>query len=442
MRHPLALLVACVLVAAALTYVVPAGQYERREDPKIGRTVVVAGTYHRVAQSPVGPFAAVVAVPKGIVDAAGVLALVFMAGAAISVVDKTGALRGGVAWLAAKLGQRETLIIPIACTVFAFGGAAEGMWEEFVALTPVLLVLARGVGFDGLTAVAMGMGAAGIGSTFSPMNPFGVGIAQRFAELPILSGWEFRVAVLVPAVAMWAWATMRHARRTRTAAETTSGLPGETFTRGHGLVLLATVAAFATFIFGIIQFGWGFEEMAAVFLVLGVLAGVIGGLSLAGTAQALSEGFAAMSFAAILIGVARGVFVVLDEGKIVDTIINALVTPLAQLPLTLYAVGISVVQTILAVPVPSSSGRVTLTMPILVPLSDLLGLSRQVTVTATQFGPGVLNQFLPTDGTLMAVLAIAGVRFEQWLKFCLPICAVLFAYALAAVALAAALNLR
>jgi len=442
MRHPLALLVACVIVAAALTYVVPAGQYERREDPNIGRTVVVAGTYHRVAQSPVGPFEAVVAVPKGIVDAAGVLALVFMAGAAISVVDKTGALRGGVAWLAAKLGRRETLIIPIACAVFAFGGAAEGMWEEFVALTPVLLVLARGVGFDGLTAVAMGMGAAGIGSTFSPMNPFGVGIAQRFAELPILSGWEFRVAVLVPAVAMWAWATMRHARRTRTAAETTSGVPVEAFTRRHGLVLLATVAAFATFIYGIIQFGWGFEEMAAVFLVLGVLAGVIGGLSLAGTFQALSDGFAAMSFAAILIGVARGVFVVLDEGKIVDTIINALVTPLARLPLTLYAVGISVVQTILAVPVPSSSGRVTLTMPILVPLSDLLGLSRQVTVTATQFGPGVLNQFLPTDGALMAVLAIAGVRFEQWLKFCLPICAILFAYALAAVAAAAALNLK
>jgi len=181
--------------------------------------------------------------------------------------------------------------------------------------------------------------------------------------------------------------------------------------------------------------------MAAVFLALGILAGVIGGLSVAGTFHALTEGFAAMSMAAILIGVARGVFVVLDEGKIVDTIIDALVTPLAQLPLTLYATGISVVQTVLALPVPSSSGRVTLTMPILVPLSDLLGLSRQVTVTATQFGPGVLNQFLPTDGTLMAVLAIAGVRFEQWLKFCLPICGILFVYALAAVALAAALNL-
>ena len=442
MRHPLALLLACVLMAAALTYVVPAGQFERRQDPKIDRTVVVAGSYQRVAQSPVNLFRALVAVPKGIINAADVLALVFLAGAALAVVDQTGALRGGVAWLATRLRRRETLIIPIACAVFAFGGAAEGMWEEFVALTPVLLLLARGVGFDGLTAVAMGLGAAGIGSTFSPMNPFGVGIAQRFAELPLLSGWEFRLAVLVPAVAMWAWATVRHARRTRTAPDATALASADGFTRRHGMVLLATVAAFATFIYGIIQFGWGFEEMGAVFLVLAIVAGLIGGLSLAGTFRAFSEGLAAMSFAAILIGVARGVFVVLDEGKIVDTIISALVTPLAQLPVTLYAMGITVVQTLLAVPVPSSSGRVTLTMPILVPLSDLLGLSRQVTVTATQFGPGILNQFLPTDGALMAVLAVAGVRFEHWLKFCLPICAILFVYGLGAVALAAALNLQ
>jgi uncharacterized ion transporter superfamily protein YfcC len=440
MRHPLALLAACILVAAALTYVVPAGQYERRDDPNIGRRVVVAGSYHRVAQSPVTPFQAVVAVPKGIVDAAGVLALVFMAGAALSVVDRTGALRDGVLWVAARFGHRETLLIPLASAIFAFGGAAQGMWEELVALTPVLLVLARGVGFDGLTAVAMGLGAAGIGSTFSPMNPFGVGIAQRFAELPLLSGWQFRLAVLVPAVAMWVWATIRHARRTRTAPDAAVAAVEAPGAR-HLLVLAVTVAGFATFIFGIVRFGWGFEEMAAVFLLLGIVAGIVGGLSIAGTFTALCDGFAAMSMAAILIGVARGVFVVLDEGRIVDTIIDGLVAPLARLPVTLYAVGISLVQTVLTVPVPSSSGRVTLTMPILVPLSDLLGLSRQVTVTATQFGPGVLNQFMPTDGTLMAVLAIAGVRFEQWLKFCLPICAILFVYGLAAVALAAALNL-
>lgn len=442
MKHPLALLSACILLAAALTYVIPAGQFERREDPRIGRTVVVAGSYHRVPPSPVNPFQALAAVPKGIIDAADVLAMTFMAGAALSVVDKTGALRGGVGWLTGRLRRRETLVIPITCAIFGFAGAAEGMWEELVALTPVLVVMTRSVGFDRITAVSIGLGAAGIGSTFSPMNPFGVGIAQRFAELPLLSGWAYRTAVLVPALALWAWATLRHARQTRTAPDTTAAMPADALTRRHAIVLAATVTAFAVFVYGIVRFGWGFEEMSAVFLLLGIGAGIIGGLSLLGTFEALSEGFATMTFAAIVIGVARGVFVVLDEGKIVDTIINALVTPLAQLPVTLYAMGITVVQTLLAVPVPSSSGRVTLTLPILVPVSDLLGLSRQVTVTATQFGPGVVNQFLPTDGALMAVLAVAGVRFEHWLRFCLPICALLFVYGLAAVGLAAALNLQ
>jgi uncharacterized ion transporter superfamily protein YfcC len=148
-----------------------------------------------------------------------------------------------------------------------------------------------------------------------------------------------------------------------------------------------------------------------------------------------------MSYAVLMIGVARGVFVVLDQGHIVDTIINFLVTPLAKLPVTLFAMGISIVQSLLALPVPSSSGRVTLTMPILVPLSDLLGLSRQVTVTATQFGPGVVGNFLPTDGALMAILALAGVPFSRWLRFCIPLCGILFVLALAAVALAASLNL-
>jgi uncharacterized ion transporter superfamily protein YfcC len=441
MRHPLALLATCILVAASLTYVIPAGQYDRRDDPKTGRRVVVAGSYHRVDPTPVNPLEALVAVPKGLIDAAGVMALVFLAGAALTVVDRTGALHAGVSALASRLRRRETLVIPITCAIFGFAGAVEGLWEEVVALMPVLLALSRGVGFDGLTAVAMSLGAAGIGSTFSPANPFGVVLAQRFAELPLMSGWRFRLAALIPALALWAWATMRHAHRTRTAVDASAQLDTTPLTTRHAAVLLVTLAAFAAIVGGALQFGWGFEEMGAVFLVLAMVGGIVGGLSAGTTFQAMSDGFAAMSFAAMVVGVARGVFVVLDEGKIVDTIINALVTPLAQLPLTLYAMGVTVVSTVLTVPVPSSSGRVTLTMPILVPLSDLLGLSRQVTVTATQFGPGILNQFIPTDGALMAVLTLAGVRFESWLRFCLPICTLLFVYGLAAVALAAYLNL-
>jgi uncharacterized ion transporter superfamily protein YfcC len=441
MRHPLALLLACVLIAAALTYVVPAGQYERRDDPAINRKVVVAGSFHNTPQSPVSPFDALVAVPKGFIDAAGVLAMVFMAGAAVSVVDKTGALRGGVSWMASRLRRREILIIPVACVAFGAGGAAEGMWEEIIAMMPVLMALSRGVGFDGLTAVSMSLGAAGIGSAFSPMNPFNVGIAQRFAELPLLSGWQFRLPVMVLAIGIWAWGTMRHARRTRTTPSE-EDFPNQALSGRHAAVLVTTVAGFATFIFGVIQFGWGFEQMAGVFLGLALVAGMMGGLGIEGTSAAFVEGFGSMSYAVLMIGVARGVFVVLDQGHIVDTIINFLVTPLARLPVTFFAMGISIVQSILTLPVPSSSGRVTLTMPILVPLSDLLGLSRQVTVTAVAFGPGVIGNFLPTDGALMAILALGGVSFSRWLRFCIPLCGILFVLALAAVALAATLNLQ
>jgi uncharacterized ion transporter superfamily protein YfcC len=194
-------------------------------------------------------------------------------------------------------------------------------------------------------------------------------------------------------------------------------------------------------VFGALRYSWGFDEMAALFLLMGVAVGLLAGLGVAGTSSAFVEGFRSMAFAAMLIGVARAIFVVLDQGRIVDTIIHAMVTPLAQLPTSLFALGMSVVQTIITFPVPSSSGRAVLTMPVLVPLSDLLGLSRQVTVLAYQYGPGIAGQFMPTDGALMAILALAGVTYEQWVRFCLPICAVLFVLSLAAIALAATIGL-
>jgi uncharacterized ion transporter superfamily protein YfcC len=182
--------------------------------------------------------------------------------------------------------------------------------------------------------------------------------------------------------------------------------------------------------------------MSALFLLMGAVIGLLAGLGITGTSQAFVEGFRSMTLAAMLIGVARAIFVVLDEGRVVDTIIHAMVTPLSQLPTTLFAVGMSVVQTIIAFPVPSSSGRAVLTIPILVPLSDLLGLSRQVTVLAYQYGPGIVGQLVPTDGALMAILALAGVRYEQWLRFCAPLCAILFVMSLAAVVIAASIGLR
>lgn len=442
MPHPLALLLGCVVIASSLSYVLPAGEYERRPDQKTGRNVVVPGSFHPVTNTPVGPFATLIAVPKGMADAGAVIFLIFLVGGAFSVIDATGAFRQGVQWLAHRLSGRTELIIPIVSLAFATGGAVEGMWEEIIALVPVLLLLARRVGFDALTVIAMSLGAAGIGSTFGPINPFSVGIAQTLAELPLLSGLWFRMAVMIPAFGIWVWGTVRYARRHRVPPviddrQTDGELPPR-----HVITLLTVAATFVLYVFGALQYSWGFDEMGALFLLMGVAVGLLGGLGVTGTSQAYVEGFRNMAFAAMLVGVARAIFVVLDQGHVVDTIIHAMVTPLAQLPTSLFAIGMSLVQTVLTFPVPSSSGRAVLTLPILVPLSDLLGLSRQVTVLAYQYGPGIAGQIMPTDGALMAILALAGVSYDRWVRFCVPLCAILFVFSLAAIAVAATIGLK
>jgi uncharacterized ion transporter superfamily protein YfcC len=444
--HPLTLLVACILIAAALSYVLPAGEYRRVDDPVTGRKVVVAGTYHAVAPSPVTPFQALVDIPRGMADAASVIFLVFLVGGAFTVVDKTGVLRHGVDWLARRLERRETLVIPVVCTAFAAAGALENMQEEIIALIPVLLVLTRRVGFDALTAVAMSIGAASVGAAFSPINPFQVGIAQKLAQLPLLSGAAFRIVFLILAVAIWIWGTIRYALRNRPAPEApaapASRVPDSRFGARQGIVLAIVLATFAVFVYGVLELGWDFDQMSAAFFLIGILAGLIGGLGVNGTAEAFVEGFAAMAFAGILIGFARAIYVALGDGHIVDTIVHGLFTPIAQLPVAFSAVAMMAVHTVVHVPVPSVSGQAVLTMPILVPLSDLLGLSRQVTVLAYQYGAGLCELLTPTNGALMAIVAAAGVRYEQWLRFVLPLYATLAALGVVAIGTAIAIGLR
>src|SRR5262245_5956812 len=213
--HPLTLLTAGIILAAALTHVLPAGEYDRREDPVTGRRVVVAGTFHPVPSHPVGLFEALVAIPKGLAEAGSVVFLVFLVGGAFTVVDETGALRQAVAWLVRRMQRREALMIPIVSLAFAAAGALENMSEEIIALVPVLLLVTRRLGFDALTAVAISIGAAAVGAAFSPINPFQVQIAQKLAGLPLLSGAGYRTFLLAVALALWMWGTWRHAVRTR-----------------------------------------------------------------------------------------------------------------------------------------------------------------------------------------------------------------------------------
>ncbi len=428
--HPLILLLGCLFLAATLTYVLPAGRYQRKDDPGTGRSVVVPGTYARVAAHPLSPFEAVVAVPKGLTDAASVVFLVFLVGGAFAVVEQTGALGRAVGWLVQRLSRREALVIPIASLAFALGGIAENMQEEIIAFVPVLVLLTGRLGFDALTAVAMSVGAAAVGSAFSPINPFQVGIAQKLAQLPPLSGGPYRTLFLIVALAIWIWGTVRYARATRRPPETVS-LSGpleapKVEGKRHGTILVLVLIAFVLLVLGIVQFGWGFDELSAVFFVMGLAAGLVGGMGWSGTANAFVTGFQSMAGAAMLIGFARAIYVVLDQGQILDTIVHGLFTPLATLPVVLSTVGMMIAHTIIHIPVPSVSGQAVLTIPILVPVSDLLGLSRQVTVLAYQYGAGLCEVLTPTNGALMAILAAAGVPFGRWFRFVLPLLALLF----------------
>jgi uncharacterized ion transporter superfamily protein YfcC len=315
------------------------------------------------------------------------------------------------------------------------------MQEELIAFVPVLLLLVRQLGFSPVIAVAMSLGAAAVGAAFSPVNPFQVIIAQKVAQLPPASGLGFRLAVLLPALGIWILGTMWIARRTRRAPEVPPGGVLAPLDWRDGVILLSILLAFATYIYGAQRLGWEFDQLSALFFVVGVLAGLLGRLGLAGTAEAFVEGFRSMAYAGLLIGFARAIYVVLNEGQIVDTLVNGMFTPVAGLPATLSAVAMMGLQAAIHLPVPSTSSQAVLTLPLLVPLSDLIGLSRQVTVLAYQYGAGLCEIITPTNGALMAMLAAAGVRYEEWLKLAVPLLGLLALLAVLGITVAVAVGL-
>ncbi len=436
--HPLVLLLLCIIVAALASYVVPAGQFDRTINEQTGREVVVPGSYHKVDASPVGFFQTLVAVPLGLERAASVVFLVFIVGGAFVVIDKTGALNSGMEYLVKRLESKEMLVIPISILVFASLGALQNFQEEIIPLVPILLILCRRLGFDNLTAAAISIGAAMVGSSFSPMNPFQVGIAQKLADLPLLSGGGFRLIFLLIAIGVYMIIVWRRALKTRIAPER-GGIEivvGNGISTAQRLILVILMLTFTFFVVGVIFWGWGFQEMSAAFLLSGIICGLIGGLKVRGTAEAFVSGFQEMAYAGILIGFASGIFVVLEQGLIIDSIVHNLFSSISSLPKELSLTGITFIHTLIHFPVPSVSGHAVLTLPILVPLSDLMGVSRQVTVLCYQYGAGMGEFLTPTNGALMAILAAASVPFNEWFKFALKVYGALIALGLIAIYLA------
>jgi uncharacterized ion transporter superfamily protein YfcC len=408
-----------VIVAALLTWLLPAEEYARRDDPTTHRSIVVAGTYHSVPAAPVGPLATAVSIPRGFIEAADVIAVVLFVGGAWVVVDKLGTLARVVGVLVGTFRRRGLIAIPVISLFFAIMGALENMQEEIIPLVPVLLALGAGLGIDAVSVVAMSAGAAMIGSAFGPTNPFQAGIAMKLAQVPASNAIVLRLAMFVVAFALWVAWTMRHAARARAGviASELADATAEGVSRRDLVILAIVLAPMAAYVYGSMAAGWGFNELSAGFLVAGIVAGLVGGLGVEGTTLAYLEGMQGLLPAAMLIGVARSISLVLADGHVIDTILQGLATPLAHAPALAAAVLMIPAHALVHVAVPSVSGQAVLTMPVFVPLADLLGVSRQTTVTAYQMGAGLCELVTPTNGALMAVLLAAGVSYSKWVKF-------------------------
>jgi uncharacterized ion transporter superfamily protein YfcC len=412
------LLLGGVAVATLLTWILPAGEYTRQLDPTLGREVVVPGTYTRVEAAPVGIMGMLLAVPKGAIAGADVILTILFCGGAFALLDGTGALSRLVGAAVGRT-RRPMLAVIVMSVIFAAFGAMENMHEEFIALMPVLVLFSRGLGFGAVTALSMSVGAAMVGAAFGPTNPFATGIALRFSGLPAMSEVGIRMGVFALALAVWIgwtlWSTKHDDVRPELAAA-----PVGPATRRDVLLLLICVAPILAYVAGVLTLDWGFNELTALFLVAGFAVGLVAGYGWTKTASQFLLGMESMLAAGLFVGVARGMSVVLSDGRVMDTIVTGIVTPLSQIPATAAAVLMIPAHAIIHLVVTSNSGQAVLTMPIMAPTADLLGISRDAAVMAYQAGAPPMDVLIPTNGALLAMLYKSGVPYGRWLRFAVP----------------------
>jgi uncharacterized ion transporter superfamily protein YfcC len=439
--NALTILIAFILVAGLLTYIIPKGEYKRILDPDTKREVVVPGSYKPVDAKNLSPFEILVCIPKGIVKGSEVMILIFMVGGCLFIVEQTGALKEGVSYFTSKVKGKEEFALVLMGFLFAVGGATEGLEEEIIPLVPVLLVFTRTLGYNSLVTIGISYGTATLGASFSPVNPFGAVIAQKIAEVPFLTGSIFRMIVFGIAFGVWMTIIIRYANKNKIEKKEEGISSFSSFSKAHSIILTLVLLAFALLIYGMLSLGWGFNEISAEFLVFGIVIGLSGGLGLNGTFLAYTEGFRQMTFAAMIGGMAYAIPLILKEGMIIDSIIYGLFTPLQYIPSIFSAVGMMLSQAILHLVIPSYSGQAVLTMPILAPLSDLIGLSRDVCVITLQYGAVLMNMISPTNGALMAIITIAGISYKEWFTFILKRLLIIYALCASALFIAILLNL-
>ncbi|MGF1681245.1 YfcC family protein [Photobacterium minamisatsumaniensis] len=448
-----------ILIVSVLTYAIPTGKFDRITLEN-GRETVVAGSYQLVEASPVGAMEVVTAIPRGLSEASVVVFLTLLVGGSIGVLQRTGVINYGVNLLIKQLGSATYLMVPILMIVFAAVCSFIGTPELGIAYLPIVIPLMLRLGYDSMTAVATVLISCTFGFAFGITSPTNVGLGHMLAELPMFSGAGFRVMVLSLVMIVSVAYVVLYARKVKAN-------PQSSVTYDHDVKLkltllgkgdekdeseqqpttrlkiagLATLVMFVGIIASTLKFRLGFYELSGLFMTMAIITSIIIGHRGNQICENFNTAFQGMLVGALITGVARAVSVVLTDGQILDTIVYNLSEMLGSLPNSVTSIGILLTQAVFNFLVPSGSGQTLLTLPILLPLADLIGLTRQIVILATQWGDGITNILFPTSGYFMAILVMAKVDYMKWVRFFLPLLGIVITISIGFLLVAQAIDL-
>jgi uncharacterized ion transporter superfamily protein YfcC len=472
MPHVFTLLTGFVFFCSLLTYVVPSGHFDR-ETLDVGgveRTVVIPGTFETIPKhrslrglvftddepgqaSPVSLEGFLSAIPRGMVQAADIIFFIFIIGGVFGILQATGTIPAILHTVVNRLRHSWKLLTIVLMTIMAIGGSTLGMGEEFIPLVPIFLIVAKEIGCDRIFGVALVYVAGAVGFAAATTNPFTVNIAQGIAEVPLNSAIGFRLVFLACCLTVTIIYVLRYGEKIRRDSENSimaddpfdlpdTEVDPPPLRPAHIAILVSCSAIFVFILYAVQKMGWWLTEMAGGFFLMGLVAIAISRIPLADASKAVVRGMEEMTVAALIVGFARGITVVLDEGQILDTVIFSAAGVLQHVPRYVAAEGMLVIQSILNFFIPSGSGQAAVTMPLMAPLSDVLGLTRQTAVFAFTCGDGFSNTVIPTSGILMASLGLGKVPYDRWLRFMAPLLIQLFLLAGAFIAIMVAMNLQ
>lgn len=458
MPHTYAIISAVIIIACILTWVIPSGtfEYETMVINGVERSVPVEGSFHfieKTAESKVGFMGFLTSFQDGIIYNSDLMALIFIVSGAFYVIVKTGAFHALIASTLRKFNGQDKVLLAICFAIFAAGGTLFGMLNEFNGFYPLFVGLAIALGYDAVFGMAIMTLGMDIGFAVGIMNPYTVVVGQSIAGLPIYSGAWYRCICLVVLATLALFWTFRYGNKVRKDPSKSimrgieskyafdkTELDKYQMTTKNKLIIGEVAIGIAVLMYGFLKLDWGTTELTGVFILLSFIAAMIDRQTVSEFCDEFLTGCENVVFGALIVGVAAAILMVLEKGMIVDTIIFYAGNAMTHVPTALAAEAMLILQTFINFFIPSGSGQAATIMPIMAPIADMVGLSRQVAVLAYQFGDGLSNTLWPTCG-IMVSCGLAGVPIDRWWKFFLPLFGILFVAVSVLLAIAVAIGL-